>query len=30
MKELGGRRWTVPDGTPAIPLMYSVVARKPT
>jgi len=30
MKELGRWRWTVPDGTPSIPLMYSIVARKPT
>jgi hypothetical protein len=30
MKELGRWRWTVPDGTPAIPMMYSIVARKPT
>ena len=29
MKDLGNRRWTAPDGTPAIPLMYSIVARKP-
>src|SRR5215831_17306399 len=29
MQDLGNRRWTVPDGTPAIPLMYSLVARKP-
>jgi SAM-dependent methyltransferase len=30
MKLLGGRRWAMPDGTPAIPLMYSIVARKAT
>ena len=30
MKALGRWRWTVPDGTPSIPLMYSIVARKPT
>jgi SAM-dependent methyltransferase len=29
MQDLGARRWTVPDGKPAIPLMYSLVARKP-
>jgi SAM-dependent methyltransferase len=29
MKDLGQRRWTVPDGTPSIPFMYSLVARKP-
>lgn len=29
MKYLGDRRWTVPDGTPRLPFMYSVVARKP-
>lgn len=29
MKYLGERRWTVPDGTPGIPLMYSLVARRP-
>jgi SAM-dependent methyltransferase len=29
MKDLGARRWTVPDGMPSIPLMYSLVARKP-
>lgn len=29
MKDLGGRRWTVPDGTPSVPFMYSLVARKP-
>ena len=29
MKDLGARRWTVPDRMPAVPLMYSLVARKP-
>src|SRR5215470_12335790 len=29
MKDLGDRRWSVPDGTPGIPLMYSIVARRP-
>jgi hypothetical protein len=29
MKDLGERRFTVPDGMPSIPLMYSLVARKP-
>jgi SAM-dependent methyltransferase len=29
MKDLGDQRWTVPDGKPSIPFMYSVVARKP-
>jgi SAM-dependent methyltransferase len=29
MKDLGERRFAVPDGTPGIPLMYSLVARKP-
>jgi SAM-dependent methyltransferase len=29
MKDLGQRRWTVPDGKPGIPFMYSLVARKP-
>jgi len=29
MKYLGDRRWTVPDGKPGLPFMYSVVARKP-
>ena len=29
MKDLGGRRWTIPDGKPSIPLMFSIVARKP-
>jgi SAM-dependent methyltransferase len=28
-KYLGARRWTVPDGKPSLPFMYSVVARKP-
>lgn len=29
MKQLDGRRWTVPDGVPSFPMMYSIVARKP-
>jgi hypothetical protein len=29
MKELDGGRWTVPDGKPDVPLMYTVAARKP-
>ncbi len=29
MKDLGGQRWTVPDGTPAVPFMFGIVARKP-
>lgn len=29
MKALEGRRWTVPDGTPALPFMYSITAHKP-
>jgi SAM-dependent methyltransferase len=29
MKDLGQQRFTVPDGTPSIPFMYSLVARKP-
>jgi hypothetical protein len=29
MKDLGARRWMVPDGKPAIPFMYSLAARKP-
>lgn len=29
MKDFGSRRWTVPDGKPGIPFMYSLVARKP-
>ena len=29
MKCLGGRRWTMPDGIPSLPFMYSIVARKP-
>jgi len=29
MKHLGNRRWTVPDGRPSIPFMYSIAARKP-
>jgi SAM-dependent methyltransferase len=29
MKDLGERRFAVPDGMPSIPLMYSLVARKP-
>jgi len=28
MKDVGQRRWTVPDGKPSIPFMYSLVARK--
>ena len=28
MKDLGGRRWTVPDGVPAFPMMYSIAAGK--
>lgn len=28
MKPLPGRRWTMPDGTPKLPLMYGVVAVK--
>lgn len=28
MKPLEGRRWTLADGIPELPLMYSVVARK--
>lgn len=29
MKRLPGNRWTVPDGTPELPLMYAIVARRP-
>ncbi|MBA2320664.1 MAG: class I SAM-dependent methyltransferase [Deltaproteobacteria bacterium] len=29
MKRLDGNRWTVPDGTPPVPLMYSIVAERP-
>ena len=29
MKDLGQGRWTVPDGRPSIPFMFSLVARKP-
>jgi SAM-dependent methyltransferase len=29
MKDLGNGRWTVPDGKPSIPFMYSIAARKP-
>jgi hypothetical protein len=29
MKPLPGRRWTLPDGEPEMPLMYSIIARKP-
>lgn len=28
MKALPGRRWTVPDGRPELPLMFGLVARK--
>ena len=28
MKSLPGRRWAMPDGKPALPLMYSLVAEK--
>jgi len=28
MNDLGEWRWTAPDGTPAIPFMYSLVTRK--
>ncbi len=28
MKSLPGRRWTMPDGLPKIPLMYGIVAEK--
>ena len=28
MTPLPGRRWTVPEGSPKIPLMYGVIARK--
>jgi SAM-dependent methyltransferase len=28
MKSLPGRRWTMPDGTPKLPLMYGLVAVK--
>jgi SAM-dependent methyltransferase len=29
MKDLGQRRWAMPDGQPSIPFMFSLVARKP-
>jgi SAM-dependent methyltransferase len=29
MKDLGNGRWTVPDGKPSIPFMYSIAAAKP-
>jgi hypothetical protein len=29
MKELPGRRWTVPDGMPSLPFMFSLVCRRP-
>jgi SAM-dependent methyltransferase len=29
MKPLDGRRWALADGVPEMPLMYSIVARKP-
>jgi SAM-dependent methyltransferase len=29
-KELPGRRFTVPDGMPILPMMYGIVAQKPT
>jgi hypothetical protein len=29
MTVLDGGRWTVPDGMPDVPFMYSVAARKP-
>ena len=29
MKDIGHGRWTVPDGKPSIPFMYSIAARKP-
>jgi SAM-dependent methyltransferase len=29
MKQLPGRRWTLPDGMPNMPLMYGLAARKP-
>ena len=29
MKPLAGRRWTMPDGKPSLPLMYGLVAEKP-
>jgi SAM-dependent methyltransferase len=29
MKPLPGRRWTMPDGKPSLPLMYGLVAEKP-
>jgi len=29
MREIEGRRWTVPEGVPSMPLMYSITARKP-
>jgi SAM-dependent methyltransferase len=29
MKALDGRRWTMPDGKPALPFMYSITAHKP-
>jgi len=30
MRELPGRRWALPEGVPAFPLMYSISARKPS
>ncbi|HEY5639106.1 MAG TPA: class I SAM-dependent methyltransferase [Dehalococcoidia bacterium] len=29
MREIEGRRWTVPEGVPSLPIMYSMTARKP-
>jgi SAM-dependent methyltransferase len=29
MRELDGRRWTVAEGVPSLPFMYSIAARKP-
>jgi SAM-dependent methyltransferase len=29
MKDIGGNRWTVAEGKPSIPFLYSIVARKP-
>jgi hypothetical protein len=29
MIERPGRRWTLPDGVPTLPLIYGLVARRP-
>ncbi len=29
MREIEGRRWTLPEDVPSLPLMYSITARKP-